>query len=476
MTQNDINSAVDVIVNGYNDQRVAYHGNYNGQCSVPVAYYAERLTGSRVPSMANDRADGWGVSFPASLAPYFNHESFRSGVAYPKGTILMWNSPHIAIVLSHNGGGMVQVFEQNADPDGSVCHVANRTLNTSTRSCIYALVPIVQASVQPVDSPVYDGSVVTVQPGWGLSQVAAAAGFADANVPSRWQVIATLNGWNDWQAFNASLKIGQVIKTGITPAPIIAPPPPPPAPPAAPISSPSTADTYFVINGIPGYLSSGNAAARTNSNSTVPGSDNYYVYNRFNGMINITHKPGQPGWWINPADNVVPAVPPPVVQPEPVSVAAPTLDPTPPLPVWKTTYVPLRPDRRGVRYVATIPLLVRDQDSRGPDQQLAQYKEIAIFGTFTKDGVLYGRPQLKDDTGFGFWYGVSMINPKTNNPNLLLESDVYDPKTDTATRKTVHSLQPRDYFVMFTAALQKVGGSFKSLFSGIFGKDHKTKK
>lgn len=475
MTQNDINAAVDVIVNGYTGQRIAYHNTYLGECTVPAAYYVERLIGGRVPSMANNRADGWGVSFPGALAPYFHHELYQANKSYPKGTILMWNSPHIAIVLSHNGSGVAQVFEQNADPDGSICHIANRVLNNAYHSCTYALVPIVQAIIQPVDSPVYDGSVITVQAGWGLSQVAAAAGFTDANVPSRWQVIATLNGWNDWQAFNASLKSGQVIKTGMPATPTVVPIPVP-SHPAAPISSPSTDDTYFVISSIPGYLSSGNAATRTNSNSTVPGPGSYYVYNRFNNMINVTRKPGQPGWWINPADNVAPAAPLPVAPPEPTPTPVLVSDPNPAPSIWKTTYVPLRPDRRGVRYVATVPLVVRDQDSRGPDQPLSQYKEIAIFGTFTKDGVLYGRPQLKDDTGFGFWYGIPMINPKTNNPNLLLESDVYDPETDTATRKTVHSLQPRDYFVMFTAGLQKMSDSIQSLFSGIFGKDPKTKK
>ena len=31
----------------------------------------------------------------------------------------------------------------------------------------------------------------------------------------------------------------------------------------------------------------------------------YYVFNTFDGMINITKKKGVPGVWINPKDNVV---------------------------------------------------------------------------------------------------------------------------------------------------------------------------
>lgn len=80
--------------------------------------------------------------------------------------------------------------------------------------------------------------------------------------------------------------------------------PAPPPPPAAPVSSPE--GTFNVVVALAGYTSAGLAVARTNSNSTVqPG--NYHVFNQADGMVNVTTKPGEPGTWVNPADNKQPA-------------------------------------------------------------------------------------------------------------------------------------------------------------------------
>lgn len=74
-------------------------------------------------------------------------------------------------------------------------------------------VPIPTSKVA-VPPPNYDGQSITIQPGWGLSNAAQAAGFPDAGSESRWQAIAVLNGSASWQAFNASLKPGERIKVG----------------------------------------------------------------------------------------------------------------------------------------------------------------------------------------------------------------------------------------------------------------------
>lgn len=71
----------------------------------------------------------------------------------------------------------------------------------------------------PAAGPEYDGNSVTVQPGWGLSEAAKAAGYPDFNSPLRWSNIAQLNGSSDWQTYNSQLKPGQRIVVGIyTPA------------------------------------------------------------------------------------------------------------------------------------------------------------------------------------------------------------------------------------------------------------------
>jgi N-acetylmuramoyl-L-alanine amidase len=62
-------------------------------------------------------------------------------------------------------------------------------------------------------------------------------------------------------------------------------------------------EIYKVVRTIPGYYTSNDAKNRKNKRTNVS-ARSYHVYNRFNGMINITTKKGVPGSWINPADNV----------------------------------------------------------------------------------------------------------------------------------------------------------------------------
>ena len=63
-----------------------------------------------------------------------------------------------------------------------------------------------------------------------------------------------------------------------------------------------SAAAYDIGVRIPVYTDSYSAAARTNvAGYYAPGQ--YHVFNTFNGMVNITRVPGQPGGWINPAEN-----------------------------------------------------------------------------------------------------------------------------------------------------------------------------
>jgi hypothetical protein len=70
-------------------------------------------------------------------------------------------------------------------------------------------VPANQPTVQHQENGV---KVITVQPGWGLERVAAAAGRSDANLPECWQEITSFNGGTTWQSYNAHLQPGQQVK------------------------------------------------------------------------------------------------------------------------------------------------------------------------------------------------------------------------------------------------------------------------
>jgi N-acetylmuramoyl-L-alanine amidase len=73
---------------------------------------------------------------------------------------------------------------------------------------------------------------------------------------------------------------------------------PAPAKPAAQ----DTAEKYKVIKKIDGYSTAADAKTKNHKETTViPGT--YYVFNKSNGMINVTNKQGVPGSWINPGDN-----------------------------------------------------------------------------------------------------------------------------------------------------------------------------
>lgn len=73
---------------------------------------------------------------------------------------------------------------------------------------------------------------------------------------------------------------------------------------------------YKVIKKINGYSTAADAKAKNHKRTTViPGT--YYIFNKSNGMVNVTNRQGVPGSWINPDDNTEPKeTPKPVIKPK----------------------------------------------------------------------------------------------------------------------------------------------------------------
>ena len=78
-----------------------------------------------------------------------------------------------------------------------------------------------------------------------------------------------------------------------------------PAPVAKPVLTGQGGDYHLSVE-VAGFVNANDAANHANSNSRVPAGD-YKIYNESNGVVNITRDVNQPGWWINPSDNVAPA-------------------------------------------------------------------------------------------------------------------------------------------------------------------------
>ena len=68
------------------------------------------------------------------------------------------------------------------------------------------------------------------------------------------------------------------------------------AAPAAPSGN------FVLVKDVQGFTNAADASKHTNSNSTAHAGE-YFVFNTYAGMVNITKTHGVPGYWINPADN-----------------------------------------------------------------------------------------------------------------------------------------------------------------------------
>lgn len=453
MTQSDVINIVNEIVNTYTGQTIAYQGAYHGQCTCPVAYYVDRLTGeSRAPAMANDRADGWGVAFPAQLAPFFTHETYRPGVAYPKGTIMMSNSPHIAIVLSSDGSNTVEVFEQNADPDGSPCHISSRQVSNSYHQCTFVLIPIVQADVPAIpyimaDIPPKEVRINKDTHVWNIdyptTPLMDANPVTTATIGQVYPMSVLVTHNNGYQYYLEARDnhggFNVLDCDDYTPPPT--PPPPVPITTQGAMALPSMEQKYMVVKTILGFLAYTKALAHEDASTTVaPGS--YFIYKQTQGMINLTKTKDIPGYWINPADNV--ADPLPLTD---ATIAQAANDPNS-VTSWKSTYVSFHDDRSPVKFVFLKDYPIIDADGIRPDIKAKKFSEINIYGTFFKSSIEYYRPKLQADTHFEHYFGVPVVDPVTNTMVIEPYDEVYSNQTSTATRASTKTVTPLDRIVI----------------------------
>ena len=98
-----------------------------------------------------------------------------------------------------------------------------------------------------------------------------------------------------------------------------------------------------------------------------------------------------------------------------------------------------------VVYTAKESILVFDHAEVFPAKPLHTAQEVVVAGTYTKDGVVYGRPTVAVKNGW--WYGVPM-------DNLVEEEELYNTKVDLFEKQALHRELSFDETITVFAARQ----------------------
>jgi len=433
--------------------------------------------------MANNRADGWGTIPPAELRPYFTFETYQAGKAYPYGSIMMWNSPpdsHIAIVLHCDGSNWIQVFEQNADPTGSVCGTKNREVNNIYHKANYVMVPIVQAPAPPTP-PVPKYQVTETYPNgrqiqltkqptnlWGMNFDFDYMKDHPVEVHNAGEIWTVTNKVHHEDGYDYYRRDGQVDGFNVADCTDYTPPPPPP-PPAAPVTV-TKAETLTLVTDLLCYGKAVNAMQATTPTGELK-AGTYFVWDRQLGAVNLsTSNMTDQGQWVNEKLNVaaIPVLPPKIT--ETIKEAAALIPPAPPTPLpddsWKGTIASFSINRDQPEYfnsLNNVDMAVHDLDGKGEPQILHAYSQhIPIVATIEKDRILYALPKKSYD--LNRYYCIPMYLLEAEQGGLFDTFKTYEEKLYT------HSAKLSDHF-------KEAGKQFIQFIDGIkqtiAGKDSK---
>lgn len=288
-----------------------------------------------------------------------------------------------------------------------------------------------------VGLPNYDGHSITVQPGWGLSNAAHAAGYPDFNEPERWLAITHLNGGKDWQTFNANLKSGQRIVVGhYDPPKSVSKPSTPhqPAKPAHIVYTRLEKPLKLVTNKQPthkwaldfpdykhvksvhdldkgvGFVAFGRAQ-RTDLDRPA-----YFMTESDFGNADKTgipaHNQGVNTVDLSPPPKPAPAKPPAEQQQsKPAPATTPESADSDSIPVtvnWKASYTAFLSPQT---YIANKNIAIEEIDTDLPadpdhplEVQLVNDQPVIIAGTFSRNGQKYYRTAKSVE--HGYWYGI----------------------------------------------------------------------
>lgn len=335
--------------------------------------------------------------------------------------------------------------------------------------------PVAQPHVvAPIQSdPNYDGDMITVLPGWGLSHAAKKAGYADWDQEHRWAAIAGLNGSTNWKQFNDHLVAGSRIHVGkpiSAPAPVATTPTPP---------ANTVAITVQAGWGVSHVLRAAGYTKEQFSNeaewdrlATLNGSATRLVL-RPGQVVTVYRDPlpltaPAPSPTPAPVVTAAPATPEPVAPIEPVApvVAAEAAEQTAIVTDPTTTY---ETASAGLYTSNRIVTDVTDKVGDNPTLTMPVAINVHVAGSFTVNGERFFR--TKKAEAKGWWYGVpadALTLQKLDHPiNLEKEDDSpFDLDLAAEARTAIGHLTSRDRIV---AILGSIDGFFAKIKNAVKG-------
>lgn len=306
--------------------------------------------------------------------------------------------------------------------------------------------------VKPAPTPAYDGDTIVVQPGWGISHAAKAAGYPDFASEARWNAIAQLNGHGSYGSFK--LSPGQRIKVGKYSAPA---PAPQPAPQPKPAPEPPKADPNIALVTIqPGWGVSHAMKSIGYPKELYSDAGEWAKVAEVNGqkLENFKLVPGQV--------IKVRKYTPPATPPTPAPVAAPVS----PQPEVKPAEPAKPKDFRETldktvsgKYKAVKPTIVKDyNDQPQPDLNMPAIVSVDVQGVFEKDGNKYYLTKKSAENGW--WYGIPVdaLDVVELDKTILDEDDeIFQVDMDDIDNSPTHKkLSNREHLVALVAKVRGV--------------------
>ena len=212
---------------------------YGPQCVDLIKQYAIDMMGV-LPG-------AWGNAIDYANRPSAHFLKYFTKVSEPQaGDVVVFGGGrygHIALVSSVSGGTLV-ILEQNGAHAAADVRAGDQIRlrhKPKSHALAYYRPNITQPTPpKPAPAPADTGyEVVVVQPGWGVSHVAKAAGFTDWKQKARWNEIARLNGLSDSSQFklqpNQQIRVRKKVQ------------PTPPAPAPKPVDKPVDKSKKIVV-------------------------------------------------------------------------------------------------------------------------------------------------------------------------------------------------------------------------------------